>query len=89
MWRLNGKKNEFKFVGFNNTFAFQHHARVRSQNASTTTISIFDNGSDGENTTSLYSSGMVMSVNTDALARGIRSYCQTQMSSWAGVVDPT
>jgi hypothetical protein len=22
MWRLNGKKNEFKFVGFKNTFAF-------------------------------------------------------------------
>lgn len=65
MWRLNGKKNEFKFVGFNNTFAFQHHARIRVQNASTTTISIFDNGSDGENTTSTYSSGMVMSVNTD------------------------
>ena len=65
MWRLNGKKNEFKFVGFNNTFAFQRHARIQAQNASTTTILIFDNGSNGMNTTSTYSSGIVMSVNTD------------------------
>lgn len=64
VWQLGGMSNQFKFVGFNETFAFQHHARIRSENSTTTVISIFDNGSDGYVTRSKYSSGILMAVNT-------------------------
>jgi hypothetical protein len=68
IWRLNGKQNEFNFVGFYDdfAFAFQHHARIRSQNGTTFVISMFDDGSDGYSTnmTSAYSSGMIMLVDT-------------------------
>ncbi|KAI9663785.1 MAG: hypothetical protein M1821_007275 [Bathelium mastoideum] len=50
IWRMGGKKSDFTFQGFNNTnapFAFQHHARIHSQNATQWTISLFDNANDG------------------------------------------
>lgn len=65
IWRLNGKQSDFTFEGFNRTFAFQHHARIQDQNDTTTVISLFDNGSDGNPHPDLdnqYSSGMVISL---------------------------
>ncbi len=67
IWQLNGMKNQFAFEGFNNTFSFQHHARIRSQNETTTIISIMDNASSGvpvadPNMTSAYSAGLIMAV---------------------------
>lgn len=67
IWELNGKKNQFTFEGFDNNtfpFAFQHHSRIHFQNETTTIISIFDNGADGELTFQTHSAGMVMAVDT-------------------------
>lgn len=64
VWQLGGMSNQFKFDGFNATFAFQHHARIRSENGTKAMISIFDNGSDGFVTRSKASSGIFMEVDT-------------------------
>ncbi|OCK82735.1 hypothetical protein K432DRAFT_292567, partial [Lepidopterella palustris CBS 459.81] len=68
IWRLSGKKNEFDFAGISDPihYGFQHHARIRSQKASTTVISIFGNASDGVQNTSTFSweVGMLMDART-------------------------
>lgn len=72
IWQLNGMKNEFSLEGFNNTFSFQHDARIQSQNETTTIISLMDNANSGapvanNDMTSAYSAGMIMAVNNDTM----------------------
>ena len=80
IWQLNGMKNHFTFEGFNNTFSFQHHARIRSQNETTTVISIMDNANSGApvanpDMTSDYSAGLIMAVdNATMVATLLREY---------------
>jgi hypothetical protein len=62
IWRLGGAYSDFSFpAGLN--FSFQHDARFRQENASTTIISLFDNASNGYNQTSRYSSGKILALN--------------------------
>jgi hypothetical protein len=85
IWELNGKKNQFTFSRFSNNtfpFAFQHHARIHSQNATTWIISIFDNGSDGEIFVANESSGMIMAVDVAAMTCTLLS--QYKISGPAG-----
>lgn len=74
IWRLNGKANEFTFINFpinpttNSTVAFssQHHPRIHAQNSTYMTISLFDNASNGQQTTAPSSSGKLMSLDLQA-----------------------
>lgn len=72
LWRLNGKLSSFTLLDFPTTsaFAFQHHPRILSSTPTTTVISVFDNGSDGYNTTELTSTsstGKIISIDTSAM----------------------
>lgn len=61
MWRLGGIASDFSFSqGLN--FSFQHDARFREENDTTTIISLFDNASNGYNQTARYSSGMILKL---------------------------
>ncbi len=61
IWRLGGIASDFSFPpGLN--FSFQHDARFREENDTTTIISLFDNASNGYNQTSRYSSGMILKL---------------------------
>ncbi|KAF4612594.1 hypothetical protein G7Y89_g15585 [Cudoniella acicularis] len=62
--------NQFTFSGFSNNtfpFAFQHHARLHSQNDTTAIITLFDNGSDGERNFQNSSVGMKIAVDFDKM----------------------
>ena len=74
IWRLGGKMSDFHFpTGLN--FSFQHDARWREENATTTILSLFDNGSNGFNETSKYSRGMILKVDhTDNTVTLLRHY---------------
>lgn len=74
IWRLGGSMSDFSFpAGLN--FSFQHDARWREENATTTILSLFDNGSNGFNQTSTYSSGMLLKLDhTDNTVVLLRSY---------------
>ncbi|OAG34006.1 hypothetical protein AYO21_11861 [Fonsecaea monophora] len=61
IWRLGGIASDFAFpAGLN--FSFQHDARFREENETTTIISLFDNASNGYNQTARYSSGLVLKL---------------------------
>ncbi|KAJ9625492.1 uncharacterized protein PV06_01777 [Exophiala oligosperma] len=61
IWRLGGSFSDFAFPpGLN--FSFQHDARIREENKTTTIISLFDNASNGYNQTSRYSSGLILKL---------------------------
>jgi len=61
IWRLGGSLSDFSFPhGLN--FSFQHDARFRWENATTTILSLFDNASNGFNQTARYSSGKVLKL---------------------------
>ncbi|KAK5462868.1 hypothetical protein LTS15_002580 [Exophiala xenobiotica] len=61
IWRLGGSMSDFTFPpGLN--YSFQHDARFREENETTTIISLFDNASNGYNQTSAYSSGMILKL---------------------------
>lgn len=61
LWRLGGAMSDFSFPpGLN--FSFQHDARFREENETTTIISLFDNASNGYTQTSRYSTGMILSL---------------------------
>lgn len=72
IWQLGGVSSDFSFApGVN--FSFQHDARLRFQNETTTIISIFDNASNGFNQSSRYSAGKILALdhttNTCSLLR--------------------
>ncbi|KIX09280.1 uncharacterized protein Z518_00359 [Rhinocladiella mackenziei CBS 650.93] len=61
IWRLGGATSDFSFApGLN--FSFQHDARFREENETTTIISLFDNASNGYNQTSRHSAGMLLKL---------------------------
>ena len=62
IWRLGGMMSSFALQNFN--FSSQHDARFLSETSDTTTISLFDNASDGFRNSSGMSSGMVVVLNT-------------------------
>ncbi|PYH75891.1 hypothetical protein BO82DRAFT_323131 [Aspergillus uvarum CBS 121591] len=85
LWRLGGKQSTFTQTNYN--FSSQHDARFLAENASTTVLSLFDNGSDNYRNTSATSAGMIVALdhttNTstllrryDAPAPGIRAWSQ-------------
>jgi hypothetical protein len=56
--------SDFTLVNFPAPFAFQHDPRILSQKGTVTVLSLFDNGSDGYNTVTFSSSGMIISLDT-------------------------
>ncbi|RMD42028.1 hypothetical protein DV735_g3074, partial [Chaetothyriales sp. CBS 134920] len=61
IWRLGGKRSDFTFAD-GQKFSFQHDARWREENATTTIISLFDNASNGYSQTRPYSSGQILKL---------------------------
>jgi hypothetical protein len=77
IWRLNGAKSDFHLKNFDTEygFSFQHDARFISENKTTTTISLFDNGSNGYNFTQEISTGVVVVLDHEKMtATRIRNY---------------
>ncbi|OQE11621.1 hypothetical protein PENVUL_c002G01656 [Penicillium vulpinum] len=74
LWRLGGKRSDFTFEpGLN--FSSQHHARLQVEGNDNFTISLFDNGFDGEHQTALSSSGLVLHLDMQAMhASLVRRY---------------
>ena len=70
MWRLGGKRSDFA-MGAGAQFSWQHDARMPSN----ATISVFDDGSDGPQTTEKQSRGLVLAVDeTGRKVEVARSY---------------
>lgn len=67
IWRLGGVKSDFNFHDPRTIFARQHHARFRSQNATHTVVSLFDNavGDYPSKASSFESWGLVLALRTD------------------------
>lgn len=66
IWRLQaGGESDFACNGFN--FSFQHDAEIRSENETTMIISIYDNASNGYNSTASASSGKVIALRYDSM----------------------
>lgn len=70
VWRLGGKKSDFKLREMETHFSRQHHARVRGQNETHTMISLFDNAhGDGpaqaEKPSNSISRGLLLALRTD------------------------
>lgn len=65
VWSLGGKRPSISLPQSAN-FSAQHDARIRDENDTTTTISIFDNASNGYNQTSSYSSGKIIVIDHTA-----------------------
>ncbi len=61
IWRLGGKHSDFELEDF--IFSSQHDARWKSSNASTDIITLFDNASNGYESTAEASSGMIIKLN--------------------------
>ena len=77
IWRLNGAKSDFQLKDFDTPFgfSFQHDARFIAENKTTTTISLFDNGSNGYNFTQEISTGVVVVLDHEKMtATRIRNY---------------
>ena len=76
IWRLGGRSSDFNFLdGLN--FSSQHDARWVSTNASTNIISLFDNASNGFQSTATRSSGMIIKLDhsvTPPTASLLRSF---------------
>jgi hypothetical protein len=74
IWTLAaGGKSNFATQEFN--FSFQHDARIRMENDTHTLLTLYDNGSNGFNKTSDYSSGMIILLDHNAgSANLIKSY---------------
>ena len=64
IWQLGGKHSDFT-QNFN--FSYQHDVRVREENSTVTTISIFDNAYNGFNGTSNFSQGKLIAVNNSTM----------------------
>ena len=62
IWQLGGKTSSFQMQN-NLNYSFQHDARFRGENSTTTIISLFDNAYNGFNGTSYFSQGKVIAVN--------------------------
>ncbi|KAF7173449.1 hypothetical protein CNMCM6106_007545 [Aspergillus hiratsukae] len=71
IWQLGGTQSSFQLANYN--FSYQHDARFREENETTTVLSLFDNGSNRHQNTSSTSSGMIVSIdhstNTSTLVR--------------------
>ncbi|RAK79189.1 arylsulfotransferase family protein [Aspergillus fijiensis CBS 313.89] len=87
LWRLGGRQSTFTQTNYN--FSAQHDARFLAENATTTILSLFDNGSDNYRNTSAASAGMIVALdhttNSSTLLRrydapgappGIRAWSQ-------------
>lgn len=76
IWRCGGSLSDFEFLdGLN--FSSQHDARWVSTNSSTDIISLFDNASDGYNSTANHSTGYIIKLDhsaTPPTASLLRSY---------------
>ncbi|RAL13539.1 arylsulfotransferase family protein [Aspergillus homomorphus CBS 101889] len=73
MWRLGGTNSTIQLANYN--FSSQHDARFREENATTTVLSLFDNGSDKYRNTSAFSSGMIVAIDhTTDTSTLLRSY---------------
>ena len=77
IWRLNGARSDFQLKDFDTAagFSFQHDARFLSRTQTTTTISLFDNGSNGYNQTQTISTGVVVVLDHEKMtATRLRNY---------------
>ena len=61
LWQLGAPLSKFS-MDPGSDFTFQHDARILSDNATTTVLSLFDNASDGFNYSSSYSSGKIIKL---------------------------
>ncbi|KAL2406423.1 hypothetical protein ABEF93_006382 [Exophiala dermatitidis] len=64
IWRLGGKKSDFKLQS-GVLFGYQHHVRWRWSNATTEIITLFDNAYDGFHKSALRSSGKMIKLEYD------------------------
>ncbi|KAJ5161720.1 hypothetical protein N7492_007112 [Penicillium capsulatum] len=60
VWQLHGANPTFRNINF--SFSQQHDARWLSENATHTTLSLYNNGFNGFNQTHTYSAGMVIVI---------------------------
>ncbi|GFF88407.1 hypothetical protein IFM60648_08379 [Aspergillus lentulus] len=71
IWQLGGNQSSFQLRGYN--FSYQHDARFREENETTTILSFFDNASNNHTNTSSTSSGKIIAIdhntNTSTLLR--------------------
>jgi hypothetical protein len=77
MWRLNGARSDFRLKNFESEygFSYQHDARFVAEDETTTTISLFDNGSNGYNYTRDISTGMLVVLDHEEMtATMIKNY---------------
>jgi hypothetical protein len=89
IWQLNGMQNQFTFIGFTNTtfpFAFQHHPRILSQDGTVTTLSLFDNGSDGYRNFQNSSAAMIIAIDTSTMTCTLLHQYQTSDSSGKAIL---
>lgn len=70
LWILGGKRNQFHSLDVD--FSRQHTVRFHDADQTTTTISLFDNGSDGTTSTTNTSSGKLVSVNNYTMTATLR-----------------
>lgn len=71
IWQLGGNQSSLQLRGYN--FSYQHDARFREENETTTILSFFDNASNNHTNTSSTSSGKIIAIdhntNTSTLLR--------------------
>ncbi|KAI9895004.1 MAG: hypothetical protein M1814_000226 [Vezdaea aestivalis] len=73
IWRLGGLNSTLSLTGFN--FSSQHDARFISETSSSTTLSFFDNGSNGYTITATGSTAFIIKVdNTTDTATVVSAY---------------
>ncbi|KAK0948096.1 hypothetical protein LTR29_000620 [Friedmanniomyces endolithicus] len=60
MWQMGGNAATIHTTNF--VFSYQHHARWISENATHTTLSFYDNGSNSYNQTNIFSHGWIVSI---------------------------
>jgi hypothetical protein len=60
IWQLGGRHSSIQLTNYN--FSYQHDARFREENETTTVLSFFNNGSNQHQNTSSTSSGMIISI---------------------------
>ncbi|KAK3071324.1 hypothetical protein LTR53_008829 [Teratosphaeriaceae sp. CCFEE 6253] len=73
MWQMGGNAATIHTTNF--VFSYQHHARWMSENATHTTLSFFDNGGNGYNSTGQFSHGWVVVIDhAAAIATMIKQF---------------
>lgn len=85
VWRLGGVKSDFVFSDSTAEFSRQHHARVRSQNETHITITLFDNAvgtGQEEEASSAASWGLYLALRTDVQPMTVDVIARYEHPKW-------